>query len=47
LINPLDFYGLFSGISLEASFSNILFSQPTYNISYIQENVAEQILLAG
>jgi hypothetical protein len=45
LANPLNFYGKFSGISLEARFSTILFSQPTYDISYIQENIAEQILL--
>ncbi len=41
----MDFYGNFSGISLEAKFSTILFSQPTYDTSYIQENIAEQILL--
>jgi hypothetical protein len=35
----------FSGMSLEASFSTIPFSLPTYDISYIQENIAEQILL--
>jgi hypothetical protein len=28
-----------------SKFSTILFSQPTYDISYIQENIAEQILL--
>jgi hypothetical protein len=30
----LDFYGSFSGISLEARFSTILFSQPTNDKSY-------------
>jgi hypothetical protein len=45
LVNPLDFNGHFSRISLKAKFSTILFSQPTYDISYIQENIAEQILL--
>jgi hypothetical protein len=45
LVNPLDFYGNFSGMSLEVRFSNIFFSQPTYDNSYIQENIAEKFLL--
>jgi hypothetical protein len=43
LVNPLDFYDNFAGISLEAKFSTVLFSQPTEDISFIQENIAEQI----
>ncbi len=35
----------YSRIILEARFSTFLFSQPTYDISYIQEIIAEQILL--